>query len=55
MATAVPPAATPPPAAPDARPRSVRRVTERVFLGSIMAVIAVVVDRRLRRVFIRKI
>jgi hypothetical protein len=32
-----------------------RRVTERVFLGSIMAVIAVVVDRRLRRVFIRKV
>ena len=37
------------------RPKSVRRLVERVFLGSIMAVIAVVVDRRLRRVFIRKI
>jgi hypothetical protein len=37
------------------RPRSLRRLVERLFLGSIMVVIAVVVDRRLRRVFIRKI
>jgi hypothetical protein len=28
---------------------------ERLFLGSIMALIALVVDRRLRRVFIRKV
>jgi hypothetical protein len=32
-----------------------RRLTERLLLGSIMGVIAIVVDRRLRRVFIRKV
>lgn len=55
MATAP---ATGPKQAAGARPgtsRWFRRVSERVLLGSIMAVIALVVDRRLRRVFIRKI
>jgi hypothetical protein len=31
--------------------RPVRRLAERLFLGSIMTVMAVLLDRRLRRVF----
>lgn len=39
------------PPAPRSRPRPVRRFMERLFLGSIMTVMALVLDRRLRRVF----
>jgi hypothetical protein len=38
---------------PQPRPRgfSARRLAERLFLGSVMALIATMVDRRLRRAF----
>ena len=34
-----------------ARAGRIRRISERLLLGSVMALIAMVIDRRLRRVF----
>ena len=51
MAESPQPAIVPQRVARPKRRRSLRVVAERLLLGSIMSVIAVVVDRRLRRAF----